>query len=204
MNRKILFIVILSAPAFLITGCEMFGGEAVSSPSDAAGTGAKEPMVVGQTNQSLERRFGQEGSDKMDAVKAAVMWSEKYQELSLATEQLREKNTQFVLENERLTRDAGRLESELKRTQAELAEANELLGQFQQELVRWKSDVLGFRDEMRGAESSQLAALAKILKLLGAESVQETPAPPTPLTPPAPPTKAAANTPAKSRDGGGQ
>ncbi len=40
---------------------------------------------------------------------------------------------------------------------------------MQVELVKWKSDVLGFRDEMRKAQSVQLQALTRIMKILGAE-----------------------------------
>ena len=33
----------------------------------------------------------------------------------------------------------------------------------------WKTDILGFRDEIRDAETAQLEALLKILKVLGGE-----------------------------------
>jgi len=36
-------------------------------------------------------------------------------------------------------------------------------------LNNWKTDILGFRDEMRDAETAQLEALLKILKVLGGE-----------------------------------
>ena len=37
------------------------------------------------------------------------------------------------------------------------------------ELNNWKTDVLGFREEMRDAEIEQLRALLKILEILGGE-----------------------------------
>ena len=37
------------------------------------------------------------------------------------------------------------------------------------ELNNWKIDILGFRDEIRDAETAQLEALLKILKVLGGE-----------------------------------
>lgn len=188
MKQK-MFVGILLVSLFWMTGCEMFGEQALPAPAKDTGTQAKAPMVVGQTNQSLERRFGQDNPDQMDAVKAAVMWSEKYQQVSLQTEQLREKNMQLVLENERLKQDIIKLGSELQKTQTELAGANELLGQFQQELTRWKSDVLGFRDEIRSAQTAQLTALSKILRLLGAETVQETQPPAAAATPEAQPSQ---------------
>jgi uncharacterized protein YeaO (DUF488 family) len=57
-------------------------------------------------------------------------------------------------------------------TEKELAEANEFLQQMHVELNKWKSDVLGFREEMRQAQQAQLEALAKILRVLGAEPVK--------------------------------
>ncbi len=41
-------------------------------------------------------------------------------------------------------------------------------------LNNWKNDVLGFREEMRSAQTAQLQALMKILKALGGEPMTET------------------------------
>ena len=37
------------------------------------------------------------------------------------------------------------------------------------QLNKWKGDVLGFRDEMRKAQATQLGALKQIMQILGAE-----------------------------------
>jgi hypothetical protein len=37
------------------------------------------------------------------------------------------------------------------------------------ELNNWKTDVIGFREEIRAADRAQLEALLKILKVLGGE-----------------------------------
>ena len=37
------------------------------------------------------------------------------------------------------------------------------------ELTNWKTNVLGFREEIRSAEQAQLDALHRVLKLLGGE-----------------------------------
>lgn len=41
---------------------------------------------------------------------------------------------------------------------------------MQKELTNWKSDVLGFRDEMRKAQKAQIDALTHIVTLLGGET----------------------------------
>ena len=55
--------------------------------------------------------------------------------------------------------------------QKELDEANAFLQQMHLELSEWKTDVLGFRDEIRKSQKAQLEALGKILSVLGAEPV---------------------------------
>lgn len=41
------------------------------------------------------------------------------------------------------------------------------------ELNGWKSNILGFRDEMRNADKAQLQALMRILEALGGETTTE-------------------------------
>ncbi len=41
------------------------------------------------------------------------------------------------------------------------------------ELNNWRTDILGFRDEMRDADTTQLQALLRILKILGGEVKEE-------------------------------
>jgi hypothetical protein len=54
-----------------------------------------------------------------------------------------------------------------------LSEANGLLIEMRVELNNWKSDILGFRDEMRNAETAQLETLLRILKVLGGQVTTE-------------------------------
>jgi septal ring factor EnvC (AmiA/AmiB activator) len=51
----------------------------------------------------------------------------------------------------------------------ELTDANNMLVELRKELDRWRANVLGFRQEMREAQQTQLEALAKIMKMLGGE-----------------------------------
>jgi DNA repair exonuclease SbcCD ATPase subunit len=90
---------------------------------------------------------------------------------------LQQQNQQLSLENERLGKQVSTLEAQLKQTQTELTEANNLLIEMLGELNNWKSDILGFRGEMRQAAKAQLEALLKIMEVLGAEGSVATPAP---------------------------
>jgi len=78
---------------------------------------------------------------------------------------------QLFEENARLKKEVESLEIRLAKTQKELDEASEFLQKMHVELNLWKSDVLGFREELRKAQAAQLQALGKILRILGAEAV---------------------------------
>ena len=54
-------------------------------------------------------------------------------------------------------------------TKKELTQANELLIEMRIELNNWKTNILGFRDEIRDTEKAQFEALLKILEVLGGE-----------------------------------
>ena len=45
-----------------------------------------------------------------------------------------------------------------------------MLIEMKGELVSWKANVLGFRQEMQQAQAAQLLALGRVLKLLGGEA----------------------------------
>jgi len=133
-----------------------------------------EPVVVADpTDPALENRFLEPEQTAGGAVDRALLWSEKYQKLSETTEQLRQENTRLAEENRTLQQKLTALQMELDRTKAELADANRFLQDMHGELTRWKADVLGFRDEMRSAQVSQLRALSKILQILGAEPLAD-------------------------------
>jgi predicted nucleic acid-binding Zn-ribbon protein len=82
---------------------------------------------------------------------------------------LRLQNQKLEAENQRLNADLKTTQDRLEKAQKELNEVNDLLVAMRVELNNWKTDVLGFRGEMRESEKAQLEALIKILKMLGAE-----------------------------------
>jgi uncharacterized protein YeaO (DUF488 family) len=100
--------------------------------------------------------------------------SQKHAELSEEAAALRRRNEDLTFTNRRLEEQVTALEARLHQTQKELTEANDLLIAMRIELNNWKMDILGFRDEMRDAETAQLQALLKILKVLGGEVTVET------------------------------
>lgn len=130
------------------------------------------PEIQDTQNKSLEQRFTEPKEQMPGAVESALMWSRKYDELSNRTEKLMEKNNSLTRENSELKHQLGKLQLELEQTKKELEGANSFLQEMQTELNQWKDNVLGFRDEMRRAESTQLEALSRILKLLGAEMTE--------------------------------
>jgi len=148
----------------------LYEQEPVPAPSTPAA-----PASAAQI-ESAERRFAAVAEPQEDAVQSAVTWAKKYEQVLEQNAELREKQNQLFMQNTQLSGKLDQTQAELDRTRKELAEANEFLQQMHVELNKWKSDVLGFREEMQQAQKAQLEALSRILQILGAEPVK-TPAP---------------------------
>jgi chromosome segregation ATPase len=103
------------------------------------------------------------------AVESAIAISDKYAKLSEEAAALKQRKDALEAENQKLKDDLRAARENLEKAQKELTEVNDLLVQMRLELNNWKSDVLGFRNEMRDAEKAQIEALLKILRLLGGE-----------------------------------
>ena len=127
------------------------------------------PLAEMLRNDSVAKRFQESNAQKTTAVESAIELSEKYANLSDEASLLRKQNEELVTRNGLFEDQVKALEKQLRQTQKELGEANEILIEMRVELNNWKSDVLGFRDEMRDAETAQLEALLKILQVLGGE-----------------------------------
>lgn len=133
------------------------------------------PMVTeNETNTassaSSAKRFQDTPLEGRTAVESAIELSEKYARLSDQTIALREENQRLTADNEALLQQISMLEAKLKQTQKELGEANDLLIEMLTELNNWKTNILGFRGEMRDAAKAQLEALLKVLEILGGEA----------------------------------
>jgi len=163
-RNKILSLV----PAALIialTGCHL--------PRGAVEVILQQPTPSEQNhNPAMAKRFAASTLKGTTAAESAIELSAKYARLSDETAALKEKNQKLDSENNRLKGQVAALETDLQQAQLELSQANDLLIEMRIELNNWKSDVLGFRSEMRDAEQTQLEALLKILKILGGEVKQ--------------------------------
>jgi septal ring factor EnvC (AmiA/AmiB activator) len=127
------------------------------------------PQQSQQAGSPIERRFDQTGAKDPTVVESALDLSKKYAILSDEAAAMRQENQKLFSENRSLKERTASLEAELKQTKKELAETNNLLVDMRVELNNWKNNILGFRNELRQADSEQLKALLEILKILGGE-----------------------------------
>lgn len=129
-----------------------------------------EPESVRQNQSaSVAQRFQESAPESPTVVESAMELTKEYTKLSEEAVALRQQNQNLVVRNKQLEDQIVDLQGQLKQTQKELSEANTLLITMRIELNSWKTDVIGFRDEMRSAETAQLEALFKILQVLGGE-----------------------------------
>jgi chromosome segregation ATPase len=133
--------------------------------------GPAQPAAAGaEPTEAAARRFQDTPLESRTAVTSALELSEKYARLSDQTMTLRQENQRLATDNETLRQQVATVEAKLKQTQKELGEANDLLIEMLTELNNWKSNILGFRGEMRQAAQAQLEALLKILEILGGQA----------------------------------
>jgi|GEM_PF-1166462 len=103
------------------------------------------------------------------AVENTLVLQEKYARSLEDLQRDRERNRELCDEKQKLIDTLNKSQADMAKAQQELNDANNLLVQMRQELEKWKVDVMGFRDEMRQAQKTQLDAIAKMMNLLGAE-----------------------------------
>lgn len=154
-----MLVVSLFSGVCLVSGCTDGAKplEGVLKPGDASQ----------KTSQSAARQFQDTSPDGPTALESAIELSKKYAVLSEEMSALKLANQNLTAENRRHVQQAAVMEKELAQAQKELSEANDLLIEMRIELNNWKADVLGFRDEIRQANTAQLEALMKILTVLG-------------------------------------
>ena len=162
-NRTILMLILLIA-LFIPSGC-VPQQQNMEAPLPA--------YSVKQQSNPLAKRFQDTTPQGTTAIESAMELSEKYASLSEQFSLLKQEKQGLTATNQQLRDQITSLENQLEQTQKELTEANDFLIEMRIELNNWKTDVLGFRDEMRDAETAQLEALLKILRALGGD-VQET------------------------------
>jgi len=165
IKRKIISLVILLVPVFILSSC---------SPAQRPKELTVESFPIErQQNDSIAKRFQEPDSDGNSVVESAMKLSGEFAKLSGDAAELRRQNEELIAKNRQLNEQVVSLEAQLQQAQKELAEANSLLIDMRVELNNWKADILGFRDEMRDAETAQLETLLRILKVLGGQVTTE-------------------------------
>lgn len=162
---KIISLVFLLVPIFLLSGC--------SSTQKSAELTAESFPIERQQNDSIAKRFQEPASESPTVVESAMKLSGQYARLTQEAAELRQQNEEVIAKNRQINEKIVSLEGQLQQAQKELAEANGLLIDMRVELNNWKADILGFRDEMRNAETAQLETLLRILKVLGGQVTTE-------------------------------
>ena len=165
IEKKIISIVIVLVPIFLLSGCS-----SNQQPTELAVNSA---VVEEQQNDAIAKRFQPPDPEPQTVVASAMKLSSEYSRLNQEAALLRQQNEDLIAKNRQLNEQAVSLEARLQQTQKELAEANSLLIDMRVELNNWKADILGFRDEMRNAETAQLETLLRILIVLGGQVTTE-------------------------------
>lgn len=162
--RNITRLLCLLAAAAPLTGCmETIGSggqwmdtadQSVVPPATYLSTGAVQADVEGQGETAVEN---------------ALIWSEKFADAVVDLGKMQQENHQLAEKSRKQSDHIITLQQEIKQYQKELAESNTMLLEMKDELGNWKTNVLGFRDEIRQAQEAQLAALRRVLKLLGGD-----------------------------------
>ncbi len=119
------------------------------------------------------KRFKEQNTAQANAIETALEMSEKCAQLSAESAELQKQNENLRQENQQIHTKLQQTQAELDRAQKELSQANDLIMETRVDLNDWKSDVLGFRDEMRKSDIAQLQTLKKIVELLGGEVPQQ-------------------------------
>jgi chromosome segregation ATPase len=167
-KQKIMLSLIPTLLIFLLSGCSI---------TKEPGTYTVLPISHKQPQQnttqppsgSVAKRFQDPVSENPTAVESAIELSQKYAKLSEETAILDQENQDLITRNRQIKDLNTALKAQLQQTQKELTEANNLMIEMRIELNNWRTDILGFRDEMRDADTTQLQALLRILKILGGE-----------------------------------
>ena len=164
---------------------------ATPAPTTRPAAAAKAPADNPKPPESYLAKNGpaKEGAAAgQPAVERALSWANKYaQSMQTVTDLQREIRDQQK-EMQALGQQNVKCQDELAAAQKELKDANALLIEMRQELTKWKTDILGFRSEMKEAQQAQLVMLTRVLKVLGSDAI---PAPAatataTPVATPAP------------------
>ena len=167
-KQRIILSLILSLLIFLPVGCTLTKEPGKLSIQPVTAVQPK-PNVKQTSSNAVGNRFQETALQGQTPVESAVELSQKYVKLSEEAAFMQQQNKDLITKNRLFKEQNTALKAQLQQTQKELAEANELMIEMRIELNNWQNNILGFRDEMRDAETAQLQALLRILKILGGD-----------------------------------
>ncbi|MFA6132718.1 MAG: hypothetical protein WC869_01725 [Phycisphaerae bacterium] len=160
-------IVVVAVIGLGLSGC---------NAEEPSGAGLPKLQIRQPSAQSKQAAYLSKSAVQKDAsvggetaVDSALAWAEKYSQASAKNEVLQREKADLLDKNAKLQIQMATLQADLSVAQRELKEANTMLLDIRTDLDKWKSNVLGYRQEMRAAQQVQLQQLSKILKILGAE-----------------------------------
>jgi chromosome segregation ATPase len=171
-NQKIMLSLISSLIIFLLSGCTLTKEPGKLSVQPGS---IKQPQqnTTPLSSGSIAKRFQEPTAQGPTAVESAIELSKEYAKLSEEAAVLRRENQDLITRNRQYKDQNAALMAQLQQAQKELTEANDLMIEMRVELNNWRADILGFRDEMRQADTTQLQALLRILKILGGETKEQ-------------------------------
>jgi chromosome segregation ATPase len=160
-DKRTILLPIFLVLVFVLSSCQP-----VQRPSQVP---RQTNSLASLQSDPIAKRFQESEPKNTTAVESAIELSDKYARLSEEASLLRQQNREAMAKNQQLENQVVNLQAQLDQAQKELTEANDMLIEMRVELNNWKMNILGYRDEMRDAETAQLEALFKILKALGGE-----------------------------------
>jgi outer membrane murein-binding lipoprotein Lpp len=174
LKTHVFIAVVLSALAW--AGCSMTSsqpdqaksGTPVAAPGAQARTTTSPAGNPDYLSQLAVKSEGPDGKSA-SAVESAIAWSEKYSKVAEDLVKIQQEKHDLEDKNQKLVAQVTKLQNDQDAAQKELTEANQLLLEMRKDLEKWKTDVIGFRDEMRSANKAQLEATKKVIVLLGGE-----------------------------------
>ena len=162
INKKILLFLILSTLIYLLAGCAVLE-EPIEIILRPLSSKPSPPPVA------TAKRFQESVPKGPTAVESVIDISERYVKLSEQMAELQQQNQNLTTENSQLKDRLATVEPQLEQTEKNLADAEKFLVEMRIELNNWKTDILGYRNEIRQATKAELEALYKILVILGGE-----------------------------------
>jgi len=160
-------LVLMAAAAFATAGCAWTPSAASRT---APGAPPPPPTIKPADEDVFYQKARQVDPPLPTAVENTLALQDKYARSLEDLQRERDRTRDLAEEKRKLDDTVNKAQADLAKAQLELNDANALLMQMRLELEKWKTDVMGFRDEMRQASKTQLDALAKVMNLLGGDT----------------------------------